>query len=43
MKEKTEVVTEEEWQRLEHQIRVFQDHVKDFQRAVEERLQPGKT
>jgi len=41
MKEKTEVVTDEEWRRLEHQIRVFHDHVKAFQRDVEAKLKPG--
>jgi ribosomal protein S15P/S13E len=42
MREKTEVIPEEEWRRLEHQIRVFHEHVNAFQKDVEARLKPGK-
>ena len=31
-------VTEEDWKILEQKIRVFQEHVRSFQREVEERL-----
>ncbi len=31
-------VTEEDWKLLEQKIRVFQEHVRSFQREVEERL-----
>jgi hypothetical protein len=31
-------ITDEDWKLLEQKIRVFQEHVKNFQREVEERL-----
>jgi hypothetical protein len=32
------IMTEEEWKILQQKIQVFQEHVKSFQREVEERL-----
>jgi len=34
----TSLVTDEEWKILQQKIQVFQEHVKSFQREVEERL-----
>ena len=38
MKDENEVVTDEEWRSLEQKIKVFQEHVKDFQKYVEKKL-----
>lgn len=41
MKDENDVVTDEEWRSLLYKIKVFQDHVNDFQKAVEKKLTQG--
>jgi ribosomal protein S15P/S13E len=42
MKGEAESITEEEWRVLEHKIKVFQEHVKGFQKDVEKRLKRSR-
>jgi hypothetical protein len=41
MKDEKNAVTDEEWRILQHKIKVFHDHVNDFQKVVEAKLTQG--
>jgi ribosomal protein S15P/S13E len=42
MKGANDDVIDEEWRILEHKIKVFQEHVKGFQKDVETKLKQGR-
>jgi len=39
MKDEKSAVTDEEWRSLQRKIKVFHEHVNDFQKAVEKFIQ----
>jgi hypothetical protein len=41
MKNEKHTVMDEEWRILQHKIKVFHDHVNDFQKAVKKKLTQG--